>query len=109
MPAKESRAPQTGQVPAKAILYFLNELGGDPAPQARPVNALLEVSLDQDEVQQALNSFDQTVQHIEQCRAARNWPAPSDDPPVRTCTACDWRWNCQAAASMGRTYPMRHP
>ena len=32
---------KTGQAPAKAILYFLNELAPEPEPTTRPVNALL--------------------------------------------------------------------
>ena len=68
---------KTGTAPAKAILYFLNELTGEPAPTSRPVNALLEVNLDPTAVQQALQSFSQTVQQIEGCRATRIWPDPT--------------------------------
>ena len=100
---------KTGQVPTKAILYFLNELSGDHAPQTRPVNALMEVSLDPAEVQQALQSFGQTVQQIEGCRATRNWPDPTLAPARPTCNACDLRWNCNAAAGFGRNYPMLVP
>ncbi len=100
---------KTGQTPIKAILYFLNELSGDHAPQARPVNALLEVSLDPVEVQQALQSFGQTVHQIEVCRATRNWPDPALAPTLTTCNACDLRWNCNAATGFGRTYHMLHP
>lgn len=100
---------KTGQAPTKAVLYFLNELSGDPAPQIRPVNALLEVSLDPVEVQQALQSFGQTVQQIEGCRATRNWPDPAVAPTLATCNACDLRWNCNAASNFGRNYPMLYP
>lgn len=100
---------KTGQAPTKAVLYFLNELSGEHAPQVRPVNALLEVSLNSVEVQQALQAFGQTVQQIEGCRATRNWPDPLEAPAERTCNACDLRWNCNAASQFGRTYPMLHP
>jgi hypothetical protein len=100
---------KTGAAPSKAILYFLNELAGEPEPTTRPVNALLEVSLDQASVQQALQSFGQTVQQIEGCRTTRLWPNPTQAPPEKTCSACDLRWNCGAAAGFGRTYPMLHP
>jgi putative RecB family exonuclease len=100
---------KTGTAPSKAILYFLNELAGDPAPTTRPVNALLEVNLDPIAVQQALQSFGQTVQQIEVCRAARTWPNPTLPPPEKTCSACDLRWNCVAAAGFGRTYPLLYP
>jgi PD-(D/E)XK nuclease superfamily len=100
---------KTGTAPSKAILYFLNELTGPPVPTTRPVNALLEVNLDPAAVQQALQSFGQTVQQIEVCRATRVWPDPSLPPPEKTCSACDLRWNCNAAAGFGRTYEMLYP
>ena len=100
---------KTGHAPTKAILYFLNELAPDPAPQTRPVNALLEVDLDPSAVQQALQSFGQTVQQIESCRSSRRWPDPADDPGEATCDACDLRWNCSAAAKLGRKYQLIYP
>ncbi len=100
---------KTGQAPTKAILYFLNELSGATVPSNRPVNALLEVNLDPVAVQQALQSFGQTVQQIEWCRASRSWPNPSVAPSLPTCNACDLRWNCNAAVGFDRNYPMRHP
>ena len=100
---------KTGQAPTKAILYFLNELAPDPAPQVRPANALLEVNLDTSEVQQALQSFGQTVQHIESCRTSRQWSDPVEDPGEATCDACDLRWNCAATARLGRNYSMIYP
>lgn len=100
---------KTGTAPTKAVLYFLNELAGDPAPATRPVNALLEVNLSPSAVQQALQAFSQTVQQIETCRATRNWPQPALPPAVPTCNACDLRWNCNAAAGFGRIYQMLYP
>lgn len=100
---------KSGTAPSRAILYFLNELSGDSAPVTRPVNALLEVNLDAAAVQQALQSFSQTVQQIEGCRATRNWPNPPLAPPEKTCSACDLRWNCTAAAGFGRNYPLVYP
>lgn len=100
---------KSGRTPSKAILYFLNELAGDPAPTSRPVNALLEVSLDPAAVQQALQSFGHTVQEIEGCRATRSWPNPTDPPPEKTCSACDLRWNCAAASGFNRSYPLIYP
>ena len=100
---------KTGQEPTKAVLYFLNELAPDPAPQTRPVNALLEVNLDPSAVQQALQSFGQTVQQIESCRSSRQWPDPAEAPSEATCDACDLRWNCSAAAKFGRNYSLIYP
>ncbi len=100
---------KTGRTPTKAILYFLNELAPDPMPQTRPVNALLEVDLDTSAVQQALQSFGQTVRQIESCRSSRQWPDPSQDPGEATCDACDLRWSCSAAVRLGRNYPLVYP
>jgi putative RecB family exonuclease len=100
---------KTGQAPTEAILYFLNELAGTPAPTVRPANALLEVNLDPVAVQQALQSFGQTVQQIEGCRLTRAWPDPTVAPTLTTCNACDLRWNCAAAVGFGRQYPMLYP
>lgn len=100
---------KTGAAPSRAILYFLNELSGEPAPTVRPINSLLEVSLDAPAVQQALQGFSQTVQQIEVCRATRNWPAPTIAPALATCNACDLRWNCAAAAAFGRNYQLLYP
>lgn len=100
---------KTGHTPTKAVLYFLNEFSGANAPTARPVNALLEVNLDPLAVQQALQSFGQTVQQIETCRSTRNWPGPAVAPQQTTCNACDLRWNCAAANGFGRNYPLLFP
>jgi putative RecB family exonuclease len=100
---------KTGQVPSKAILYFLNEMAGASIPTKRPANALLEVDLDPVEVQKALQSFDDTVNDIETCRSSRVWPNPSVAPQTKTCDACDLRWNCGAANSFGRTYALKYP
>lgn len=100
---------KTGTAPTRAILYFLNELSGPTTPKTRPENALLEVNLDPVAVQQALDSFDQTVRQIEVCRTTRNWPGPAVAPQVSTCNACDLRWNCASAAAFGRKYPMVFP
>jgi len=100
---------KTGVTPAKAILYFLNELGGSSPPTTRPVNALLEVTLDTTQVNQAIQNFQATVQAIEACATARSWSSPSVAPPQETCNACDLRWNCDAARSFGRTFQLRYP
>ena len=100
---------KTGVAPTKAVLYFLNELAPGTEPKVRPVNALLEVNLDPAEVQRALESFGETVQEIETCKATRHWPDPKEPPSQATCDACDLRWSCSATAKLGRKYPLRHP
>ena len=100
---------KTGVVPEKAVLYFLNELAFDPPPTDRPVNAVLEVNLEASEVHRALDSFGRTVVEIESCRTSHSWRDPDEPPSEATCDACDLRWNCDAAASFGRTYPLIYP
>ena len=100
---------KTGTKPVRAVLYFLNELASDPEPTSRPLNALLTVNLDSSEVSAALSSFDETVRKIERNKVNRGWPDPSEPPSKGTCDACDLRWNCEAAAKLGRTYPLVHP
>ena len=100
---------RTGTKPAKAILYFLNELAPDPPPTTRPVNATLEVNLDTAAVQQALYEFKRTVHLIEECRSNRQWPDPEKPPSEATCDACDLRWKCTAARKLDRHYSLLHP
>ena len=100
---------KTGITPAKAVLYFLNELAPDPAPTQRPVSAMLEVELSSESVKKALQSFDNTVNTITHCRSTGQWPAPQEPPRQATCDECDLRWNCNAARKLGRNYQMRYP
>ena len=100
---------KTGQVPTKAVLYFLNELARGPEPKGRPENAMLEVELDPPAVRKALASFGGTVRQIESCRSSRKWPDPREDPGEATCDACDLRWKCGAAAKLGRHYKLVLP
>lgn len=102
---------RTGQVPQRAILYYLNELKGPTPPPKRPKNALLEVIFDPNSVNMAMNSFNTTVHDIEMGRNTNLWPAPDPNKPPteETCDACDLRWTCQAANNFGRRYEMRFP
>jgi hypothetical protein len=100
---------KTGSLPANGVLYFLSELGDEPAPTARPLNATLEMTFEHENVQQAMEEFQATVGNIERCRLLRQWPDPEDAPTEETCDACDIRWNCQAAIRFGRTYTMLYP
>jgi hypothetical protein len=99
---------RNGVYPAKAILYFLNELNDGPSPTNRPPNALYEVSFDESVIQQALADFGNTVDAIEQSRGLDQWPAPSQeqDPGKETCDICDIRWSCPLKSTK---YPMRYP
>jgi hypothetical protein len=85
---------QSGTYPARAILYFLNELDLQPAPTIRPLRAAYEVQFAGAEIQQALTQFDVTAQSIIQCRANDNWPLPAAAPGKESCDICDLRWSC---------------
>jgi len=99
---------RNGVYPAKAILYFLNELNDRPRATTRPTNALYEVAFDQDVIQQALDDFEATVNAIEQSRALDRWsaPPPDRDPGEETCDICDIRWSCPLTRDQ---YQMRYP
>ena len=98
---------KTGNLPIKGILYFMNELDTQPPPTSRPTQAVYEVDLRNPltlgNMSQAMQSFDQTVIEIEQCKNLNNWPTPQQ-LDKETCDICDIRWKCGAV-----NYPMRHP
>lgn len=99
---------RNGAYPAKAVLYFLNELDAAENSRVRPSAALLEVRLIQERIEVALETFNDTVAEIEQCRLNAEWPAPQPghEPDENTCDICDIRWNCPAKKDK---YPMRYP
>jgi len=99
---------RTAVYPAKAILYFLNELNDEPQPRTRPPNALYEVTFDQDVIRRALGDFARTVAAIDQSRESDDWSAPSPDrdPGKETCDICDIRWSCPLKTTQ---YHMRYP
>ena len=97
---------RNGDYPEKAVLYFLGAL--DAAKDSRPQDALIEIAIDSQRIQVALDTFNKTVQDIEKCKVEDNWPAPKQgfEPDENTCDICDIRWNC--SARIGK-YPMRYP
>jgi len=97
---------RSGAYPAKAVLYFLNELNQDPEPTTRPLRAVYEVTFNARMIQDALNEFNLTAQQIITCQASRTWPVPAHDPGKETCDICDIRWNCAAKKGV---YPRRLP
>lgn len=100
---------RTGNLPRRAVLYFLNELKGNPAPNTRPINATLIVDFNNQAIDRAMRNFGDTVNDIEQCRTSRIWPDPTLPPDEKTCDVCDLRWNCSYAENHGRVYPMPNP
>ena len=83
-----------GTYPARAILYFLNELDQVPEPTSRPLRAVHEVRFTEKKIQQALKEFDKTALAIIRCRQVNKWPTPIAAPEKETCDICDVRWNC---------------
>jgi hypothetical protein len=96
---------RSGQYPAKAILYFLNELDLDPEPNHRPLRAIHEVTFSQSTVGKALSQFDVTARAIIACRASNVWPLPQQ-VPIETCDICDIRWSCPVPS---KPYALRLP
>lgn len=94
-----------GVYPARAILYFLNELDQEGI-SSRPLRAVYEVTFTEELVQQALQEFDTTADAIIACRASTQWGVPADRPLVATCNICDIRWNCPHPDVL---YPPRMP
>jgi PD-(D/E)XK nuclease superfamily protein len=111
---------KSGHHPAKAILYFLNELKvkrGDPPIRKRPLRAMHVVDFTRKGVEangtptlvkQGLDAFDVTAAEILTCKAAQRWDAPSGTniPDDKTCDICDIRWNCPARPGK---YQLRMP
>jgi hypothetical protein len=99
---------RSGVYPAKAVLYFLNELDQDPEPTQRPLRAVHEVPFTPKMIQDALQEFHITALDIMTCQASAKWPTPAkgQDPGKETCDICDIRWNCGAKKGV---YPMRMP
>jgi hypothetical protein len=112
---------KSGTYPARAILYFLNELKTKPNDQpitTRPARAVhivdfMRKGVESDGtptlVREGLDSFDLTVTEIVACKSTRQWNAPTGAsiPDEKTCDICDIRWNCGAHPT-GK-YPRRVP
>jgi putative RecB family exonuclease len=105
-----------GVFPARAHLYFLNELIANDASsiENRRARAALTVELTTQEVRAALEEFRDTVKRIEECRALDQWPAPEvgQGPGKATCKICDFRWSCPTVREdreLQREIPIRYP
>jgi len=109
---------KAGRYPARAVLYFLNELktkSGAPPLIKRPMRAVHVVDFRRAGteadgtptlVKQGLDAFDLTASEISACKASQRWdaPAPGDRPDEKTCDICDIRWSC-AAQPAGKYKP----
>ena len=100
---------KAGKYPARAVLYFLNELktkAGDPPITSRPVRAVHVVDFNRAGIEadgtptlvkHGLDAFDLTAADISSCKAAHQWNAPAagNMPDEKTCDICDIRWSCK--------------
>ena len=79
-----------GEYPDRGVIYFLGE--------EDPERARFELEFDDEQVEDSLFAFQQTVEHIENDRDTKNWfdITPEDVPSEGTCAECDIRWSCPA-------------
>lgn len=91
---------KNGELPARAVLYFLGE--------ENPKEAMIEIPFTRKEIDRAIDVFSSTVNDIEESRRQESWPAPDpkDAPTEETCADCDLRWDCPAVEGK---YPLRTP
>ncbi|OLD63967.1 MAG: hypothetical protein AUF65_00735 [Chloroflexi bacterium 13_1_20CM_50_12] len=98
-----------GVLPQSVILYFMNELDGPSCPTTRPVNAILQVSLNPADIAIAMQEFTKTVSEIEDARRTDLWhPAIPGTISDADCTICDLRWDCPTPNG-GKGVPLRYP
>lgn len=98
-----------GVLPKRALLYFVNQLYADSVPSKRPANAVMEVSLDPADVEEAVTAFATTVEDVERAREAGRWdPAEVGTISEKDCTICDLRWDCPTP-NQGNGVKMRYP
>lgn len=98
-----------GVRPQRVVLYFINELDGPTCPEVRPVNALLSVSIDPDDIDVAMDEFVETVNDIETSRQNNTWlPALPGEISEQDCAICDLRWNCPTPNG-GQGVNLRYP
>ena len=99
---------RNGYYPTKGVIYFMGELNNEGLTRSPP-SAKLEVSLDEKRMQDALNSFDKTVDDIEYARSNQTWDPPKNGSQTagkETCDACDIRTSCPPEK---RNYHPRYP
>jgi len=99
---------RNGFYPVKGVIYFLGELAGNTV-NSRPASAILEVSLNEERMVEALRNFDNTVNDIESSRVNNSWLPPKDGHEtagIETCAACDIRSSCPIEV---KSYPHRIP
>lgn len=79
----------TGKYPVRAVLCFLAE---DTFEKMK-----VEIRFDEASTAEAMETFIETVAEIETRREKDDWRPPAKPPSVKTCGACDIRWDCSTA------------
>ncbi|ADC69069.1 conserved hypothetical protein [Methanocaldococcus sp. FS406-22] len=100
-----------GLYPLKGVIYFMNELlDASSEPTVRPPQAVYEIDFrdprNLDDIEEAMELFDKTVEEIEDKKRKDVWEPPKIPPDKETCDICDLRWSCPLMKSK---YRMRYP
>jgi PD-(D/E)XK nuclease superfamily len=80
---------KVGKYPVRAVLCFLAEETLDKMK--------VEINFDEVSTAIAMKTFVGTVAEIEARREKGDWSPPVVPPSVKTCGACDIRWDCSTA------------
>lgn len=98
-----------GNIPRGAILVFLNELQSDPPSRQEEQRAFIQINVDPENTNAALQEFMRTVKEIqhERTKKGTRWNPPpiATMPDRKTCDACDFRYGCEPAMSAYGYYP----
>ena len=80
---------KVGKYPVRAVLCFLAE--------ESLADMTVEIKFDEVSTATAMKTFVATVAEIEARREKGDWSPPAVAPSVKTCGACDIRWDCTTA------------
>jgi PD-(D/E)XK nuclease superfamily len=80
---------KVGKYPVRAVLCFLAEETFE--------RMKVEINFDEGSTAIAMKMFIGTVAEIEERREKDDWSPPSIAPSIKTCGACDIRWDCSTA------------
>ena len=88
---------KVGKYPVRAVLCFLAEKSFDEMTK--------EITFDEVSTAIAMKTFVGTVAEIEVRREKGDWSPPKVPPSVKTCGACDIRWDCSTAQKVYKFTP----
>jgi PD-(D/E)XK nuclease superfamily len=90
----------TGKYPVRAVLCFLAEETFEKMK--------VEIRFDEESTAVAMKTFVGTVAEIEESRKTDDWKPPTKAPSIKTCGACDIRWDCSTAKAAYK-FPLPTP